>query len=401
MPRGRHWYQREPAAFIMATRGFDLEVVGAYSLIIDHLNDRDRPLPNDDKFMAGLLHCSTQRWRKIRAELIAEDKIFITADDYISNPRFDREQGEREEARLRSVEHGRTGGLISAARRAGQSELPMDEQAQPRTRTRARHARTEQPRKSNKVAKDQPELSQKIANSSARSLPEPTEPPKETQPLSSSPPSSSVRARQLESEKEGDSSQPNGVTDSRDEPLDGRDLHTLYVACLTAAGVVGSRAFSQPEQIDRAMTQVDRWREAGVSFDSVVVPTIRQMVLTSDGPTRTLGRFNAEVLHQHAKREAATKNGKPYRPPEIPRLSPDTEDPAFLPLRTALLEALGPDVFALMFNRVILIDPGECQGDKRPLKVDGPEQAHEMIVHGTNSRAVKRIAQAHGFTDIW
>lgn len=389
MPAGRPWYQRNPADFIMAVRGFELEVVGAYSLIIDHLNDRDRPLPNDDKFMAGLLHCSTKKWRKIRDELIAANKIYITPDDYITNPRFEREHAKRFKAHGEAVEAGRAGGFASAAKRAGQSELDFEPETPPRAREQARirHARTEEPEVLQKMG-------QNFSKTSASSLAEPKTKTQQNQRSASTPPSSSARARQSSELREvRDSSQ---LSDST--PRDPADLKALYDAVLDAAGV----RLTDPTAIDRAMATVDGWRDEGFDFDTVVLPTIRAETLKADRPTRVLSRFNAQLRLEHAKRKHAAKNGKAYHPPQIPKLNPDGEDPSFFALRTELLERCGASAYCLAFNDIRFEAVNDLGDQRQPLRISGPGHLVERLRQsGDYKRILHAAAREAGFNEVW
>ena len=100
MAQGRVFYARYAGDFIVGTQLMDLETRGAYSLVIDLLNDRDRPIPDDPKFMSRFLNITQQRWRKIRSVLIREGKIYIDAQGCITNPRFERELARR---RVRTI----------------------------------------------------------------------------------------------------------------------------------------------------------------------------------------------------------------------------------------------------------------------------------------------------------
>lgn len=397
MVAGRPWYHAYPADFFTATQGWDLDMKGPYRLLIDLLNERDRPIPDDPKFIAGILGCSVQRWKKVRLYLLEQGKLIPTPDgQHLTNPRFEREHEEREEKRLASAEYGRQGGRISAARRAGQSEFDLDDDSRVPARD-AHTARTEQPKSRKKIAKESRKSSKSSPSHSQLSngkSPKINETPQ-------APPQAPC-ARESPETRVKDSTHPNGVFDSR-EPgrLGNADLKDLYDAVCEAAGV----CFVQPVAIDRAMTQVERWVDAGVDFDEVVIPTIRAEVLTTDEPTRTLGRFNAKVLHQHAKRKAAEAKGTRFEPPPLPQLSPDGEDPAFLPLRTDLLETIGASAYCLVFNHVRFEDKGRCQGDKRPLGISEASirggHCVEELRHGRWSPLLRTHAAKYGFTDVW
>lgn len=393
MPAGRPWYQRNPADFIMAVRGWDLEMAGAYSLIIDHLNDRDRPLPNDDRFMAGLLGCSAQRWRKIRDFLIDHEKLVITDDDYLTNPRFEREHAARYEDRERAVSNGRAGGLISAAKRAGQTELDFEPDS--RAHARTAHAHGARARSGAESGKELQKIGQNFSNSSATSLAEPEQNIVENQSPPPSPPSSSVRARESRV-KRRDSSHPNNGALPRVRAHED-DLETLTAACCEAAGL----HLTDRVAIDRAMRQVERWRSAGFDFDGIVLPTIRAATLKTDEPSRLLSRFTRAVEHQHAKRNATVAKGQTYTPPEGPKLTPPDEDPALFPLRTDLLEALGERSYCLTLNRVRFEDGGAVNGDKHPLRVAGPAYLLEPLRQGPIAKLIRKHARDYGFTDVW
>src|SRR6185369_5154112 len=115
MVAGRPYYHAYPADFFMATQGWDLETKGAYRLIIDLLNDRDRPVPDDPKFIAGVIGCSIQKWRKIRETLLVSGKLMHTEDGlHLTNPRFEREHAARSESRTAAQMNGHLGGLERA-----------------------------------------------------------------------------------------------------------------------------------------------------------------------------------------------------------------------------------------------------------------------------------------------
>jgi uncharacterized protein YdaU (DUF1376 family) len=339
VPAGRPWYQRNPADFIMAVRGFDLETVGAYSLIIDHLNDRDRPLPDDDRFMAGLLHCSPQRWRKLRAFLIDHDKLIVTPDGYLTNRRFEREkakrQGDSETAQL----FGRAGGL-ERARRAGQAELDLDagwEEPAPSPRAPARaHGRTESAHNRKSSGQTSPEVRRNFRESSGDQSHDRKQKPNEIKARTQPPPQAPC-AREESRDQSKDSTLPNPRdSDSRGRLDDLDDLDQLTAIICEAAG----HSPSNRAQLDRARTHVHGWREAEVSFDRVVLPTIMAAISKTDAPTRTLGRFRADIALEHARAVAQSRSGQPYQPPAAFEVE-DADDPRIGPLRERLRRSVG------------------------------------------------------------
>lgn len=394
MPAQRPWYPAFPADYFAATQGWDLDMKGPYRLLIDLLNERDRPFPDDPKFVAGVLGCSVQRWRKVREFLIGNGKLIPTPDgQHLTNPRFEREHAKRTADRAERVEDGRLGGLISAAKKAGQTEL-FDED---RPVGAGARTRTENRVNPEKVLKNFRKTSGNVASHSEIVKTISNEINGNAQP----PPQAPCARDSSETIKTLNTSQPNGSAPCAPargtEPLANASLGRLYEAVCEAAGV----CFTDPTAIDRAMTHVEKWRNDGLDFDEVVVPTIRQIVLTTDNPTRTLGRFNRDVRHQQAKRAASVRRGEPYAPPAVPKLNPEGEDPEFLSLRTDLLEQTSPAWYCLFLNSVTFEDLGDQGHGRRPLKIHGLDYLVNDLRHGRFGALILNAAKPYGYTALW
>ncbi len=80
------YYKRYPRDFIEGTIGLDLELKGAYAILLDLIYMQGGQLPDDERYISGLLGCKPNRWKKIRDELIALGKI-EEIDGKISNSR--------------------------------------------------------------------------------------------------------------------------------------------------------------------------------------------------------------------------------------------------------------------------------------------------------------------------
>lgn len=174
------------------------------------------------------------------------------------------------------------------------------------------------------------------------------------------------------------------------------DLRALYEAVAEASGhnpVV-------PGQIDRAFTFVQDWHRLGIDFDTVVLPTIRSAISATNEPTRTLGRFDAAIKHQHA-RQAATPKGSGYRPPASPLMEPDDEDARFRPIRAALLERLGAAAYSTMLNPVRFTATEKATGEP-VLRITDQGTGHAArLKDGSGHAALLAVAHAHGFGDVW
>lgn len=377
MAHSRPWYKRNPSDFVMGTLAFDLETRGAYSLIIDLLNHEDRPLVDDPRGIAGILKCSTRRWIKIRQTLLDAGKLILVGDGYISNPRFERERQERIEEHERSVEAGRIGGLKSAARRAEQqSETQGELEINGETL---------------------PKLSPNFAQTLEKNVETEEQKPQKTATEVQPPPQPS-RARQSPESRDTDN---HPVTPpharAREGPealdrLDDRDLHSLFEACCSAAGFNPIT----PTHIDAQLKIIETWRKAGISFETVVLPTIRSTVANTSDPTGSLRRFDKQVRHEHARQGANVAAGARYRPPPEPIYHLEGESPRVEPFRRALAKRMGIGVYSAIVNDRVRFEVVE---DRNAIKVNN--QSNVRIDDGANFHHLRAAAKESGFTDVW
>lgn len=130
----RPFHKRFHGDFLMGTRQLTLEEKGAYNDLLDMMYDRGGPIPDEPRWIAGFLNCSTRKWLPIRDSLIASGKIILRGE-YLSNPRMERELALDEASTMTAVAWGRMGGkkraqrekeLREAAARAASPELDLD-----------------------------------------------------------------------------------------------------------------------------------------------------------------------------------------------------------------------------------------------------------------------------------
>jgi uncharacterized protein YdaU (DUF1376 family) len=69
------WFKCYPADLLQDMAGMTLEERGAYCTIVNQIMLTDRPLPDDDRHIAGLLRCHVNKWKPIRRALIAAGKL--------------------------------------------------------------------------------------------------------------------------------------------------------------------------------------------------------------------------------------------------------------------------------------------------------------------------------------
>jgi uncharacterized protein YdaU (DUF1376 family) len=433
MAHGRPWYKRNAADFIIGTVGMDLETRGAYSLIIDMLNDRDRPLTDEARWIAGFLGVSVRRWGIIRRTLLADPtKLYLDDDGCLTNPRFERERAERAEEREVKVKSGRAGGLKSAAaRKSGQEELDLE---RPGTGLAPVRARTEEKLSSIYPAdkreingaktKDKVEIIGEDRQSSAisgQASAQATRAREETREQITHPnPSESYAARAQNSDGSGrDENFPSGLSDNPeangdsgdpgakaapaptpDQP-DGRlrnaDLIGLFNAVCDASGY----ATSAPASIDRSLKQIEAWRNDGIDFETIVLPIIRRMTAEASEPTRVISRFDKAIRHEHARAKAAGTDRGKYRPVESPVLDRPDESEVFRPLREALLKQLGIEAYCTFVNPVRFVEVTDGPPRSKPMRVVDPRPPTVGLMASDRGQHVRRFAKQIGFTQVW
>jgi uncharacterized protein YdaU (DUF1376 family) len=87
---GLPYYKAYPRDFIEGTIGMGFELKAAYRLVLDLIYMQGGNLPDDARYISGLLGCTVKRWNLLRAELIALDKLYVSGD-FLRNFRADKE----------------------------------------------------------------------------------------------------------------------------------------------------------------------------------------------------------------------------------------------------------------------------------------------------------------------
>ena len=185
--------------------------------------------------------------------------------------------------------------------------------------------------------------------------------------------------------------------------LDDRDLQALFDAVCEAAGFNPI----SPGQINLAYAKVQAWRDAGIDFQEVVLPTILHTVANSSDPTRTLGRFDKAVRHEHARRGAKAATGAPYVAPASPITVREDEEPVFALIRQELLERMGAPRFCLFVNDV-RFESVDMEGSpprdgkpRTPMKVNQLKPGSSQLMYGEHAPIVRHVAARHGFNEVW
>lgn len=81
---GLPYYKAYPRDFIEGTIGMPFELKGAYRLLLDLIYMQGGHLPDDSRYISGLLGCSARAWNGYRLALIGLGKITVE-NEIISN----------------------------------------------------------------------------------------------------------------------------------------------------------------------------------------------------------------------------------------------------------------------------------------------------------------------------
>jgi len=71
------WYRRDASAMLEDMRGLSLDERGAYITIVDLIHDRAGKVPDDDRYIAGMMGVRLDVWRRKKRRLIELQKLQV------------------------------------------------------------------------------------------------------------------------------------------------------------------------------------------------------------------------------------------------------------------------------------------------------------------------------------
>lgn len=83
---GLPYYKAYPRDFIEGTIGMPFEVKCAYRVVLDLIYMQGGYLPDDPRYISGLLGCSIRKWKSIREQLLEAGKVKVS-DEFLTNDR--------------------------------------------------------------------------------------------------------------------------------------------------------------------------------------------------------------------------------------------------------------------------------------------------------------------------
>lgn len=87
---GLPYYKAYPRDFIEGTIGMSFETKGAYRLVLDLIYMQGGNLPDDPRYISGLLGCSIRKWKSLRAALVEAGKLRVKGE-FLTNQRAENE----------------------------------------------------------------------------------------------------------------------------------------------------------------------------------------------------------------------------------------------------------------------------------------------------------------------
>ncbi|MCV6826017.1 MULTISPECIES: YdaU family protein [Halocynthiibacter] len=87
---GLPYYKAYPRDFIEGTIGMPFEVKCAYRVVLDIIYMQGGNLPDDARYISGLLGCSIRKWKSIRKHLVDAGKVEVSGE-FLTNNRAEKE----------------------------------------------------------------------------------------------------------------------------------------------------------------------------------------------------------------------------------------------------------------------------------------------------------------------
>ncbi|WP_395326915.1 HNH endonuclease [Novosphingobium sp. BL-8H] len=85
----RPYHKRYHSDALAGCMALTLEERGAYQTLQDLMYDRQGPILDAERLLAGYMGVSIRKWRSLRETLLAKGKIFLTEDGRVSSESFD------------------------------------------------------------------------------------------------------------------------------------------------------------------------------------------------------------------------------------------------------------------------------------------------------------------------
>lgn len=110
---GQPWYRHNPRDFLDGVVGMTPDLIGAYIVTLDLIYARGGPIPNDARWLSGMMGCSTRAASSLVSQLIERGKLHLI-DGNLSNERARNELETSAKLARNAAETGAKGGRTRA-----------------------------------------------------------------------------------------------------------------------------------------------------------------------------------------------------------------------------------------------------------------------------------------------
>jgi uncharacterized protein YdaU (DUF1376 family) len=106
----RPFHKRYHSDALAGFMALTLEERGAYQTLLDMIYDRQGPLVDNERLLAGYMGVSIRKWKSLRETLLEKGKIYLTEDGLIYNSRAKKEIENDAKTSRKLSENGSKGG---------------------------------------------------------------------------------------------------------------------------------------------------------------------------------------------------------------------------------------------------------------------------------------------------
>lgn len=136
----RPYHRRFHSDALAGFMSLNLEERGAYQTLLDMMYDRQGPVLDNERLLAGYMQVSIRRWRALRETLIQKGKIFVTRDGQLYNSRAKKEIENDAKTARKLAENGSKGGRKRAENEKNPNENSESGQANGKPRSSLNHS---------------------------------------------------------------------------------------------------------------------------------------------------------------------------------------------------------------------------------------------------------------------
>lgn len=361
------WVKFFPSDFLNGIADLDGEAIGCYTVILALIWDRGQPIEDDGQWIARRCGVSTRAWNnRIKPKLIATGKIEVR-EGLIGNRRAIEEIEKRDQ-----ISDVRRAAALARWHGEDQPELPLSSDYLENNGGYSEDKNDLISRKKQQKPQKQAESDDAHAFSTRARARTRGQRPESKRSNVESRPAREARKQQKEANVK----------------YDDQSFDMIFGAICQAAG------HSPPDDmIDRSREFVRRWRDAGISVDDVILPTIQRLMAETDDPiTSSLKRFDRDIVGANAQSSARSANAR-RSAKTLPKFNIEGEDERMITIRKDIAKTIG-DVAYCRFAQ-----PTSFRIDEDVIRLEG------IWANGLKDECgigrLRKIAEAHGFRDIW